>query len=411
MNKKTVLILNDGSQYENWGIKACIDGLKNILKNTLGHFEMIGMPHSYMHKKYSWEPFVFKRKLFNERSRITRRFFKEYHALPRIADEFEYVADLWLAGKGGDGAKHFLDMMENVDVVIFNAEGSTYRDNIGAIKGLFILWFSKTKLNKQAYFLNGSVTLTLVDSILPAMVNKVFKVLDGVAVREPYSYKNILEFYPGLTNIKMYPDSVFSLSVDNLKISDKVQRLDFLDKDFFCFSLSMLPMDYRRSRSKSSLVYIINELKKIVPHAVLLAKDVEDQILKDVAKDTNSIFVGADFDYLDVMSVLSKAKFLFSGRYHHLIFATKVGCPSIPIASSSHKIHGFSLLFKDIMPKPIDATNIWEESDVVVESVKNILKRKNIREEYLTRAKELQSDSLGHGLEIKSRLLEVVSDE
>ena len=401
MSKKKILVLNDGSNYENWGIKACIDGLKNILKKSLDDFEIIGVPHSYMHKKYSWEPTLFNRKLFNDHSRITRRFLDEFHLLPKIADEFEYIAELWLNGEGGEGAKSFLNIMEDIDIIVFNAEGSTYRDNIGAIKGLFMLWFTKTKLNKKAYFLNGSVTLTLVDSTLPAMIKKVFSVIDGVAVREPYSYKNILDFYPQLTNIKMYPDSVFSLNVDNLRLKYKVKRLDFLDKDFFCFSLSMLPMDYRRSKNKSSLVYIINELKKVVPNAVLLAKDVEDQILKDVAKDTNSIFIGADFDYEDIMGILSKAKFLFSGRYHHLIFATKVGCPCIPIASSSHKIHGFAELFKDIMPRPIDATDVWEEYNSIITNANSIINSDSLRELYIKRAKELLTDSINQGKLIK----------
>jgi polysaccharide pyruvyl transferase WcaK-like protein len=397
MSKKKILILNDGSAYENWGIKACIDGLKNILENTLSDVELVGVPHSYMHQKYSWEPTLLKRKLFNEHSRIARRFLDEFHSLPKIADEFEYISELWLNGKGGKGAKSFIEIMNDIDIIIFNAEGSTYRDNIGAIKGLFMLWFSKTKLNKKAYFLNGSVTLTLVDSTLPAMIKKVFSVIDGVSVREPYSYQNILNFYPQLTNIKMYPDSVFSLNVDHLQLKDKVKKLDFLEKDFFCFSLSMLPMDYRRSRNKSSLVHIIKELKKIVPNAVLLAKDIEDQILKDVAKDTNSTFIGADFDYADIMGILSKAKFLFSGRYHHLIFATKVGCPCIPIASSSHKIHGFAELFKDIMSKPIDPTDIWEEIDGIIKNANDIMTTKNLKNLYIKRAKELEIDSMNHG--------------
>jgi polysaccharide pyruvyl transferase WcaK-like protein len=401
MKSKKILILNDGSSYENWGIKACIDGLENILEKTLGGFEVIGVPHSYMHKKYSWEPSILKRKVFNEDSRVAKKIFNEFHCLPQVADEFEYIADLWLKGEGGNGAKSFISMAENVDIVIFNAEGSTYRKNIGAFKGLFMLWFAKTKLNKQAYFLNGSVTLTLVDSTLPAIIKKVFQVIDGVAVREPYSYKNIKDFYPNLDNIKMYPDSVFSLNVDKEHLTKKVSKLDILSKDFFCFSLSMLPMDYRKSRGKSSLVHIINELKKIVPNAVLLAKDVEDQILKDVAKDTNSIFIGGNFDYEDVMSLLSKSKFIFSGRYHHLIFAAKVGCPCIPITSSSHKIHGLVKLFDNLMPKPIDATNVWDECEDVIKNAKNIISENNLREAYIDRAKELELCSFKNGSLLK----------
>lgn len=395
---KKILILNDGSSYENWGIKACIDGLKNILEKIHPEFELDGIPHSYMHKKYSWEPTLLNRKIFNENSRVAKKLLDEYHLLPKVADEFEYIAELWLSGNGGKGATDFVKRVKEYDILVFNAEGSTYRDNIGAIKGLFMLWFVKTKLDKKAYFLNGSVTLTLVDATLPAMIKKVFSCIDGVGVREPYSYNNILAFYPQLTNIKMYPDSVFSLDFNKDVLTEKIKRLDFLEKEYFCFSLSMLPMDYRKSRDKSSLVYIIKELKKIVPNAVLLAKDVEDQILKDVAKDTGSYFVGADFDYKDVMSIFSCAKFLFSGRYHHLIFATKVGCPCIPIASSSHKIHGLANLFDGLMPIPIDATDVWEESEKVTQYAQKIVDEKNIRTLYFDKAEQLKKDSFNHGI-------------
>lgn len=397
MSKKRILILNDGSAYENWGIKACIDGLKNILKKTCPEYEIDGIPHSYMHKKYFCEPTLFGRKIFNDNSRIAKRILKDFHLLPRVADEYEYIAELWLSGNGGVGANDFIEKIQKYDVLIFNAEGSTYRDNIGAMKGLFMLWLAKTKFRKKSYFLNGSVTLTLVDSILPAMIRKVFSTIDGAAVRESYSQKNIYNFYPELSNIQMFPDSVYSLDFDKSRLTGKVKRLGFIDKDFFCFSLSMLPMDYKRSGEISSLVYIIKELKKIVPNAVLLAKDVEDQILKDVTKYTATHFVGANFDFKDVMSILSKAKFLFSGRYHHLIFATKVGCPCIPMASSSHKIHGLSKLFEGLMPDPVDATDIWSEGNKIINLAQNILSAKKMSTNYYNKAEQLKKISFGHG--------------
>ena len=48
---KKILILNDGSNYENWGIKACIDGLLKILNSGDENFIIEGLPHSYMHRK------------------------------------------------------------------------------------------------------------------------------------------------------------------------------------------------------------------------------------------------------------------------------------------------------------------------------------------------------------------------
>ena len=179
-SKKKILVLNDGSSYENWGIKACIDGLLQILNESFPFSKIEGLNHEYMHKKYVWEPKFFGKKLLNDNSRLARRFLSSFHELPRVADEFEFIADLWDSGKGGVGADHFVVSAKRNDIIVFNAEGSTYRDNIGAIKGLFMLWYAKTRMQKRCYFTNGSVTLTLVDATLPAMVRKVFGVIDGV---------------------------------------------------------------------------------------------------------------------------------------------------------------------------------------------------------------------------------------
>lgn len=384
LNGTHILVLNDGSRYENWGIKACIDGLLKSLYDSIPKCQIEGLPHEYMHKRYVWEPKIMGKKLINENSRIARRFLSNYHMLPRIADEFDYVADLWDRGKGGVGAKDFITCAKRNDVIVFNAEGSTYRDNIGAIKGLFMLWYAKTRMQKRCYFMNGSVTLTLVDSTLPAMVHKVFGVVDGVAVREPYSFRSVLNWFPEL-NLTMIPDSVFGLDIADY-VPIKEINLAFLEKPFFCFSLSMLPMDFRLTKDKSSIVAVIKELKNIVPTAVLLAKDDEDQLLKEVAQLTDSYFVGPEFSYLDISYILSKATFLFSGRYHHLIFATKVGCPIIPMASSSHKIHGLAELFDELSPSPIDPTDLWEAKNIILKAASDIIHLQNVRSKYYDRS-------------------------
>ncbi|MEJ1338076.1 MAG: polysaccharide pyruvyl transferase family protein [Candidatus Sedimenticola sp. (ex Thyasira tokunagai)] len=392
MGKKKILVLNDGASYENWGIKACIDGLNNIFQNTFEDFEIIGRSHSYMHKKYSCEPRLLSKKIFNDHSRVAKKLFDEFHFLPRISDEFEYVAELWASGRGGKGAEDFICAVRDVDIVIFNGEGSTYRDNIGAIKGLFMLWYAKMKMNKMTYFLNGSVTLTSVDSILPAMVRRVFSVIDGIAVREPYSYKSVMNFYSELSSIRVIPDSVLSLNLGKSKENKLIDNLEFIEKSFFCFSLSMLPMDFRKTRERSSIVNLICELKKIVPNAVLLAKDIEDQVLRDVAKLTDSYFVGPEFSYQDISYILSKSRFLLSGRYHHLIFAAKVGCPVIPMASSSHKIHGLSALYENVMPAPVDPTDLWNETEKILKRAIDITSNDSLRAAYIESSEGLMNN-------------------
>lgn len=389
-----ILILNDGTLCQNWGLQACTEGLFQIIAKDNPDAALTQLDHAHMHRRYSFEPRLFgKKKLFAYNSRVAKKYFPVFHVLPRVADEFEYLADLWLQGKGGRGADEFLEAVRGVDAVLFNAEGSTYRDNnICALKGLFMLWLAKTKLSKHAMFLNGSVTLTRVDATLPAMVNKVFQAIDLAAVREPDSYRNILAYYPDLSGkIHMVPDSTYVLDIEERSLAD----CEFLDQNFFALSLSMLPVDFRRTKEMSSLVHLIQELKKIVPNAVLLGKDKEDQILKDVARLTGSFFIGTSQDYQGVLNILKRAAFLVSGRYHNAIFATKVGCPVIPLHTSSQKIFGLASLFNGTMPEPLDPTDLWNEEKRVLEHATAILDQGDrLRTAYTSRSAELREEAL-----------------
>jgi polysaccharide pyruvyl transferase WcaK-like protein len=391
---KKILTLNDGSLCQNWGLQACTEGLLQIIARENADAGFTLLDHAYMHRRYSFEPRLFGgKKLFAYNSRVAKKYFPVFHVLPRVADEFEYVADLWLQGKGGNGANEFIEKAHGADAVIFNAEGSTYRDeNICALKGLFMLWLAKTKLAKRALFLNGSVTLTRVDATLPAMIRRVFSTIDMAAVREPASYRNILDYYPELDGrIRMVPDSTFALDVEQRTPGD----CTFLDLDFFVLSLSMLPMDYHRTRDTSALVHLLQELKKIVPNMVLMGKDKEDQILKDVARLTGAYFVGPSYDYQSILNILKRAKFIVSGRYHNAIFATKVGCPVIPLHTSSQKICGLVELFKGLMPKPIDPTDLWNEEKQVLSHADAILEQgDSLRVAYTERAAKLREEAL-----------------
>jgi polysaccharide pyruvyl transferase WcaK-like protein len=390
---KKVLILNDGSEYKNWGIKACIDGLKKILRQDFDEKDIYSFNHQYMHRLYSFDPKIFGRSIFLENSRVAKKLFKPFHLLPKNADEFEYVAEEWINGRGGKGADEFINKMEDIDIAIFNSEGSVYRDNICGIKGLFMLWFTKKKLGKKACFVNGSVTLTMVQAVLPAMIKKVALAIDIFNVREGYSKQNIIDYYPELTDkIQVFPDSVFALEKTS---SSAYMESNLKGSPYFVFSLSMLPMDYSKDRDQSSVLSLINDLKKIIPNAVLLAKDIEDQDLKYLAHITGSHFIGSDYEYNDVMNILEKAEFLCSGRYHHLIFAIMVGCPVIPLHTSSQKIWGLSSFFKENMLSPIDPTDLYSESYKILNEAKKIVESGNdLRIYYKNKSKELGVNTL-----------------
>ena len=374
-----VLILNDGSEYENWGIQACIDGLKHIL----GDCSISTIRHSHLHQKYSFDPKIFGKKIFNQDSRIANKFFTEYLKTPKVADEIEYFCDLWERGHGGPGSYEIVWALSSTDVVVFNAEGSTYRKNIGAFRSLFLLYYAKTRLQKKSFFVNGSVTLSDVDATLPAYIEKIFHCIDGVCVREPKSARSIQEF-TSFRDISVIPDSVFSL---------RPQISDSAVTDGFCFSLSMLPMQRYPIDKTNPIVNLVLNLSDKLGSCKFLAKDVEDQYLEKLAGLTGSHFLGKNFDYTTIEYELSRSKFLISGRYHHLIFALKVGCPVIPLKSSSHKIDGLMEFYKGLLPLPFDPTNLRTETSKILEYVDSFMST-DVRQKIRERSDDLREQAL-----------------
>lgn len=344
-----VLFVNDTRDQENWGSEALVEALEQLLRDTFPGRQLRYIPsHQLGHPSFGYKAYIKGGKGMRQASLL----------LPEVVDQFEQIAEEWLEGRGGPGALELLDMMDGVEAVVFNGEGSIYRTNYSAIKALFILWFAKTKLGIPSFFLNGGIHLTQIDPILPAMVRKVFSVLDGVTMREPCSLRNLNEYAPGIS-AELVPDSAFLL---RRTIATELEHLSEFQtalggQNYFCYSVGMMAPDYR-FREKSTLFHFIKNLKGLGLQAVLLAKAPADLFLEQVARDTGSVFFGPGKSYADLMGVLQNASFQLSGRYHHLILGAIVGCPGIPFAAASHKVHGLCELMEGRMGKPFDVTDL-----------------------------------------------------
>lgn len=156
----------------------------------------------------------------------------------------------------------------------------------------------------------------------------------------------------------------------------------------------MQPGYLRHGADESSLAELIRRLKRFVPMAVILARDKEDQwIARCLAEATDSVFFGADNDFLGVLSLLSRASFLVSGRYHHLIMATIVGCPSLPMTTTSHKIEGLCELLGGLIGEPVDATDLWSCMDAMVARVNGMLNETGLPARLRSRAEQLRSEA------------------
>lgn len=369
-----ILILNDGSGYSNWGIKACIDGLKKLFNDV----DVDTISHEILHKKFNLKTTIFNKKFLSDENIFLNKFFSPFIRRPYLADDFDDLCFKWQKGQGGSGANYILEKVKNADIVLFNSEGSAYRNNIGAITGLFILYYSKVILNKSSYFINGSITISSEDPRMPSMIKITHDVIDGFFIRELESYENLKKFIPNSKKIYFSPDSVFNITneYDGSRISDVY--IKSLGK-YICVSKSMI------ASNKKYFSKLLIELTKLFDHIILLAKDSEDQFLENIVDSEKIIFLGKEFDYFDVQFILKNSCGLISGRYHHLIFALKQGIPVIMLNTSSHKIVGLNKMYKGFVPRVFDPGNLKHEISEILEESSKLMNYNKIEIENISK--------------------------
>jgi polysaccharide pyruvyl transferase WcaK-like protein len=389
----TLLLLNDCRDQISYGCEVLVEGLIHILTAAIPDHTLRHIPsHWLMESDYYSE--------FYDGSSLV----PPVAVWPQVADEFEFIADEWLAGRGGQGADIYLKTLNGVDVVVLNGEGSMYQKNTTAIRELFIAWFAKARLGIPTVFLNGLVQLTAVVPILPAMMRKTFRVLDAVAVRDPYSLRNLQEFLPEVP-ATIIPDSARAPPIEIDSPSPGVRTLfkELGTADFFCFDPGPMPMDYRFG-TRSAAHRLVKEMKQLVPQAVMVASvPGAATMLRTLAADTDSIYLEHQPSYTDLTAVLARAKFQISGRIHDAVLGARVGCPLIAIGSTSHKVHGVCELLG--FNAPYDGTDLCSSFDrIKTEAASHLAGGARLRSEISSNAARLSAESFEMGTLVKDVL-------
>ena len=318
----TVVLLNDCSDQDNFGAHALVDGLVRILSTAVPHATISPIPsHWLIDTSRGFGAF--------ENSGAGLRQLPAVY--PTIADQFDPVADEWLRGNGGPGAKELLGRFKDADLVVLNGEGSIYRTNLSAVRELFLAWLCKSRLGIPTVFVNATVHLTDVMPILPAMTRKTLPILDAVTVREPFSLRNLAHYVPEV-DARLIPDSAFALAPDDARATplSALVRDRVGNRPYFCFDPGPMPID-RRPGHESALYRLIMGLKEVVPEAVFIRSDPVDSSVETIGDETASLSICASIDYREWMTVVGDAEFVVTGRYHNPILAAIMGCPSITL--------------------------------------------------------------------------------
>ena len=359
-----VFLINDGRSTSNWGLQASTQALLDLFIEK--SFDLVTLTHSELHRKYIFDLKISEKKVFNDNSRILSKLSPFNLRIPETADQYSLFTDLWTQGHGGALASRIIKNIQEADIIIFNAEGSTYRKNFGALAGLFILYYASNVYNKKTLFANGSFTISKVDNVLTGIARKLY--MSGVQffVREPISARCLGSV--GLTS-RVVPDSVFYYAEEETTHLKK--------NNTFAVSKSMLPMCNFSDINNDPFFQLVSRISQETSLSpVFYARDPEDQMIKQYISciPNSSLGVLKSQEFKDVQHSIGRSQFLLSGRYHHLIFAINSRTNICPLSSSSHKNEGLmELLNSPLTSSCFDPTDLTSQVDQIVNYCTNII--------------------------------------
>ena len=384
----TIVLLNDCRDQISVGSNALADGLIEILSRAMPTATIRPIPSHWLVERSAFDSFV-EGGVGLRQPRAT---------FPALADQFETIADDWLSGRGGRDAHEYLERFEGADLVVLNGEGSLYRTNQSAIRELYLAWLCKVRLGIPTVYLNGGLHLTGVMPILPAMVRKTFRALDAVAIREPFSWRNLQEYVPDV-HAHLVPDAAFILTPEDARESDAVRvvRERIGGSPYFCFDPGAMPMD-ARGGERSALYQMIVALKRVTPRAVFVSHSPPDDYIAEIAQLTDSIYVDTVREYRELMALVSGAEFQVTGRHHNVILAAIMGCPSIAFGGSTHKVHGACEWLEGLVREPFDGTDLRSQIEAIEDQARAyVTDRDGLREQLLKVSGHRRSEALQLG--------------
>jgi hypothetical protein len=374
-----LLLVNDNSAHLNWGAQASPPALMTVLGEAAPGVEIASLPWDWLRRSYrrlrvpGLRGVTYRTDRWRGVRPILDRLSWARRYYPAVADDFDAVADEWVAGRGGPQAAEFLDLAAAADLVVYNGENSIYSNTVEGCHALFLLWLAKTRLGKPGCIVNHTAHLDDVRPIMSGMVKLVYPALDLVAVREPRSLANLKAL--GITNAELFPDVVFAQDPNEYsreRVEAWCRRHSLDDQAYFCLSASGLPVSMPRGTWDGEVTTLVRGLKAGGLQAVLVAKDPWCLPLAEVARRTGSLFFGPEHEYHDLWPLFEGASFLVSGHYHYVIFAAMVGCPFVPLTANNHKMQGLCEHLGWHRTAPFDATSLRSCRAEIVEEARRL---------------------------------------
>jgi polysaccharide pyruvyl transferase WcaK-like protein len=146
----------------------------------------------------------------------------------------------------------------------------------------------------------------------------------------------------GLQNVQLAADAAFLVSPDRQSSSRRVLREAGVDGPFMVVFLG-------EKVSEADPEYTIDLLRSVqesTQHSLLLCTEGVKDIChaEDVTRELDIPVIGVDVEPETLITILSQASLVLSGRYHCCIYAALAGTPYVPFRSNTDKIEGLGEL-------------------------------------------------------------------
>lgn len=308
----------------------------------------------------------------------------EKETVPDRADQFDEAASRMLDGKI---LPFELDLVKECDAVVVNGEGAIYPGSGRFARyPLFLMYVIKRYLNKPCCIVNHTVETD--DDEVEDMIRLVYPLLDYVAVREPWSARELDRI--GLKRkVAVVPDALFSFRPqEDWSPPPALRREIDFEKPFICLGdSSALP----RVSWDVSLVYqkLIRQLQGICDQIVLVDGNSEcTGVFRELTQELGMARVTVEnCSYADLHHVFAHSLLYLSGRWHPSILSAMAGTPFVLWGANSHKTQGLLDLFE--YPSVLfDLGRLPDKMEQMLAEVKRLLAMR---------------DALGHMLRRRSR--------
>ena len=411
-----VLVLTDGSNNSNWGSRAMVPAINDMLEDAIPGINVKWIKRPWLDRnfrRFRMPPALTvlydQRRMPTKVAGILYRCSRPTEFFPRIVDQFEYMADEWMAGRGGPFADEFIAMVRESDVIVHNGAGHMHENKTAGCRALFLLWFAKTRLAKPACEINQSSAVSaMTHPIMPGMMRLVYPILDTVTAREPGSLRDLLDL--GIENAQLVPDVVFYLDTNDdggVAFREWKTKAGLDGRSYFCLSAGALPMDWARlePETESSVVQLVRRLKQVVPQAVLIGTAGFDFSLEKVANITDSVYFGPRHHFREMWPLLKGASFQVNGHYHQVMAGAQVGCPFIPFITDTHKMEGLCEHLNWHSTQPYDPTALRYCTDSILAEAERLVRdRDTLSQQLLVRTTELKAEAKRNALLIRDLL-------